>query len=101
MRYDPEAKPGVSNLLDIIAVVEGSDPVDVATRFTSYGALKAACTDAVVGVLEPIQQRYAELRADEGELRRALAVGAARALETSAPVLVRARTAMGLVAPGG
>ena len=101
VRYDPEAKPGVSNLLDIMAVVEGSDPVDVATRFTSYGALKTACTDAVVGVLEPIQQRYAELRADEGELRRALAVGAARALETSAPVLVRARTAMGLVAPGG
>ena len=50
--------------------IEGSDPVDVATRFTSYGALKAACADAVVGVLEPIQQRYAELRADEGELRR-------------------------------
>ena len=50
VRYDPETKPGVSNLLDIIAVVEGSDPAEVATRFTSYGALKGACTDAVVGV---------------------------------------------------
>jgi tryptophanyl-tRNA synthetase len=99
VRYDRETKPGVSNLLDIIAVVEGTDPVDVATRFTSYGALKGACTDAVVGVLEPIQHRYAELRADQDELLGTLAIGAARALETSAPVLTRARTAMGLVRP--
>jgi len=100
VRYDPENKPGVANLLDIIAVIEDSDPGDVATRFTSYGALKAACTDTVVGVLEPIQQRYTELRAHPGELLRTLAIGAAHALETSAPVLTRARQAMGLVATG-
>jgi len=97
VRYDPEAKPGVSNLLDIIAVIEGAHPDEVATRFTSYGALKAACTEEVVGVLEPIQQRYAELRADQAELLRTLSIGAARALGTSAPVLTRARQAIGLV----
>ena len=68
VRYDPETKPGVSNLLDIIAAVTDSDPVTWPTRFTSYGALKAACTDAVVGVLEPIQPRYADLLADADEL---------------------------------
>jgi tryptophanyl-tRNA synthetase len=100
VRYDPETKPGVSNLLDIIAAVTGRDPEVLADDFTTYGALKGACTDAVVAALEPIQRRHAELMADRSELMTALRSGAAAALGQSAPVLERARTAVGLVGPG-
>jgi tryptophanyl-tRNA synthetase len=101
VRYDPDVKPGVSNLLDIIAAVTDADPVAVAAQYTSYGELKAACTDAVVAALAPIQRRCAELLSDRAELTAALTDGAERALAQSAPVLERARTAMGLVPLGG
>ncbi len=97
VRYDPRAKPGVSNLLDILTAIRGGPAEDAATEFTSYGALKAACTEAVVATLEPIQRRHAELMADRTELAAALRSGAERALATSAPVLARARAATGLV----
>ena len=100
VRYDPETKPGVSNLLDIIAAVTGRSPQVLADDFTSYGALKAACTDAVVAALEPIQRRHEELMADRSELMTALRSGATAALGQSAPVLDRARAAVGLVSPG-
>jgi tryptophanyl-tRNA synthetase len=96
VRYDPAAKPGVSNLLDIIAVVRGELPADAAEGFSSYGELKAACTECVVGVLEPIRSRYDDLAADPGTLDRLLGDGAQRAREVAAPVLARARDAVGL-----
>ncbi|MBA2444945.1 MAG: tryptophan--tRNA ligase, partial [Nocardioidaceae bacterium] len=64
IRYDPVTKPGVSNLLDIIAALDDGDPVDYTTRVSSYGQLKAECADRVVAALAPIQQRHAELMAD-------------------------------------
>jgi tryptophanyl-tRNA synthetase len=97
VRYDPERKPGVSNLLDIIAATTAARATDIAAQFSSYGALKAACTDHVIGALEPIQQRHAELMADPAELARLLALGADRARAQADPVLARARQAMGLV----
>ena len=59
VRRDREAKPGVTNLLEILEACGGS-----ADGLTTYGALKAAVTDAVVAVLEPLQKRYADLAAD-------------------------------------
>jgi tryptophanyl-tRNA synthetase len=97
VRYDPEEKPGVSNLLDIIAVISHQSPQEVATRFTSYGELKAACADSVVSALEPVQRRYAELDADRAKLERMLRAGAEGARQQSGPVLARARSAIGLV----
>ncbi|HEY7045182.1 MAG TPA: tryptophan--tRNA ligase [Nocardioidaceae bacterium] len=97
VRYDPEAKPGVSNLLDIMAVIQRTDPRALAGQFTSYGQLKRACADAVVDVLTPIQQRYAELLAAPAALHEALADGAAAARRQAATVVARARAAMGLV----
>jgi tryptophanyl-tRNA synthetase len=97
VRYDPETKPGVSNLLDIIAAISRDSPQQIASRFTSYGELKAACADSVIAVLEPVQRRYDELAVDPGELGRMLQTGAERAREQSATVLARARTAIGLV----
>ncbi len=97
IRYDPEAKPGVSNLLDILATVLDGDPTALAAEFTSYGALKAAVADAVNETLEPVRRRYGELRADEARLEAMLAHGAERASRQAEPVVARARSAMGLL----
>ena len=98
VRYDPDAKPGVSNLLQIIAACEGegTEPGRVARRYGSYQQLKEAAAGSVRNVLEPLQKRYAEVMADRPALNRLLADGAARARAMSAPVLARARAAIGL-----
>ncbi len=97
VRYDRAAKPGVSNLLDILSACTG-EPVEVlAGRYTQYGPLKSDTGDAVVSVLEPIQRRHRELLDDRGELARLLAVGAERAGEVAAATLRRAYDAIGLL----
>jgi tryptophanyl-tRNA synthetase len=98
VRYDPKAKPGVSNLLSILAAATASDPTAVAAQHSQYGSLKSAAAEAVVDLLAPIQERYRELSADPGETERLLAVGAAKARETASVVLGRARDAIGLTA---
>jgi len=84
-------KPGVSNLLDILAACGGS-----AEGLTSYGALKRAVTDAVVAELEPLQKRYAELAADPAYVSGVYETGSARCREVTEPVLAAATAAMGL-----
>jgi tryptophanyl-tRNA synthetase len=91
VRVDREAKPGVSNLLEILAAC-GGDPAEPAT----YGALKRAVTDAVVAVLAPLQRRYADLAADPAHVTEVYAAGAARCREVAAPVLAAAEAAIGL-----
>jgi tryptophanyl-tRNA synthetase len=86
-----EAKPGVTNLLDILAACGGS-----ADGITTYGALKAAVTDAVVAVLEPMQKRYADLAADPAYVTEVFEAGSARCRDVTAPVLAAAEAAMGL-----
>jgi tryptophanyl-tRNA synthetase len=85
------AKPGVSNLLDILAACGGS-----AEGITTYGALKRAVTDAVVAELEPLQKRYAELDADPAYVSEVYEAGAARCREVTEPVLAAAQAAIGL-----
>jgi tryptophanyl-tRNA synthetase len=97
VRYDPEAKPGVSNLLDILAAVSGGDPTELAGRYTSYGELKKHTAEAVIAMLEPIQQRTDELLADEARLPELLRAGAEKAAAQADPVLARARRAIGLI----
>lgn len=96
VRYDPHAKPGVSNLLDILAALTGQGPVSLATTITSYGQLKDAVADAVIAELRPLQERHDELVADRPELARLLDIGRQRARETSTPVLDQAQQAMGI-----
>lgn len=98
VRYDPERRPGVSNLLDIVAVITDQRPEVLASGLSSYGELKRTCAAAVVETLTPIQRRYAELMTEPGELDRVLAAGARKAREQAEPVLVRAKQAMGLPA---
>jgi tryptophanyl-tRNA synthetase len=91
VRADRDAKPGVTNLLDVLAACGGS-----ADGITTYGALKAAVTDAVVAVLEPLQQRYRELADDPAHVVSVFDSGSERCREVTEPVLAAARSAMGL-----
>ena len=84
-------KPGVSNLLDILAACGGS-----AEGITTYGALKSAVTEAVVATLAPLQKAYAELADDPAYVASAFAEGSARCREVTASVLADATAAMGL-----
>ncbi len=97
VRYDPTAQPGVSNLLDIVSAIRGVAPEIVANSCSSYGGLKAACTEEVIGLLEPIQRRYADLMEDPAKLQRTLAHGAESARTQAGRVVARARRAIGLV----
>jgi tryptophanyl-tRNA synthetase len=99
VRYDPENKPGVSNLLDLFAAATG-ESIDAAERRFSgggYGTLKNDVAEAIVEFLRPLRERYDDLAADPAEVERRLADGAAAASEIAASVLDRARGAMGLL----
>jgi tryptophanyl-tRNA synthetase len=99
--YDPDGKPGVSNLIEIMHVATGEPIAAIESRYDGqgYGAFKQDVGDAVVALLDPIRERYEELRGDEGELRRLLSMGADKAREASAPTLARMYERMGFVAP--
>jgi tryptophanyl-tRNA synthetase len=101
VRHDPDEKPGISNLIEILAVATGDSVGDIESRYdgAGYGAFKEDVGEAVVALLAPIQERYRELRADEGELRRLLAVGAEKARAASAPTLEAMYERMGFVRP--
>ena len=99
VRFDIEAKPGVSNLLSILGACTGRTPEEAAAGYEQYGPLKADTAAAVIAALSPIQARFRELEADPGETLRLLAVGAAKASERAAATLARARAALGLLSP--
>jgi tryptophanyl-tRNA synthetase len=82
-------KSGVTNLIEIMSVATGTPPEDVEGRYGSdgYAQFKEDVGEAVVALFAPVQERYQELRADESELRRLLALGAEKARESSAPTL--------------
>jgi tryptophanyl-tRNA synthetase len=92
-------KPGVSNLIDIFSVASGRPPEEIEAQYgdSGYGQFKQDVGDAVVGLLAPVQERYAELRADEPELLRLLQLGADKAREASAPTLDAMMRRMGFV----
>jgi len=99
--HDPEGKPGVSNLIEIMHVATG-EPIDaIEARYDGhgYGGFKQDVGEAVIALLEPIRQRYVELRADPDELRRLLAAGAEKAREESATTLATMYERMGFVTP--
>jgi tryptophanyl-tRNA synthetase len=101
VRYAPDEKPGVSNLIEILAVSSGREIPEIEASYDGrgYGDLKTDVGEAVVALFAPMQERYSELRADEAELRRLLAVGAEKARETVAPTLERMYERMGFVRP--
>jgi len=101
IRYAPGEKPGVSNLIEILSVVSDRTIAELEADYDGrgYGDLKGDVGEAVVELFAPIQSRYKELRADEGELRRLLRVGAEKARATAAPTLEAMYDRMGFVRP--
>ena len=93
-----EDKPGISNLIEIMAVARGVAPEEIEREFdgSGYGDFKTAVADAVVDWLAPVRERYHELRGDEAGLERFLEKGAEKARAISSQTLLDVRKAMGV-----
>ena len=99
MRYDRAAKPGLANLLDLLAAATGRTPQDVAAGYERYGDLKKDVAAALSDLLRPVRERRAELEADLPYVEGVLRAGAARAHEVAAATYARAADAIGLLPP--
>ena len=99
VRHEPAEKAGISNLIEILSVATGDSYAAIETRYdgAGYGQFKEDVGEAVVALLTPIQERYGQLRADERELQRLLAVGAEKARRASEPTLGAMYERMGFV----
>ena len=93
-----EDKPGVTNLIEVLAVARGAAPEEIEREFegAGYGDFKRAVAEGVVELLAPVRQRYAELRPDQAALEAALALGAEKAREIAAATLAEVRERMGI-----
>ena len=92
-------KPGVSNLIDILAVARGMDPAAVEEDMRSargYGDLKLATAEAVIAMLAPVRERYEAIRGDEAALQATLAAGAEKARAIASETVGEVRAAMGV-----
>lgn len=96
-----ESKPGISNLIGIMAVATGRGEDEVEAEFSEagYGDFKKAVGEAVVEYLRPVREAYPGIRSDEAELDRILAGGAERARTIASGTLADARRAMGIGSP--
>jgi len=103
VRLDPAGKPGISNLIEILAAVRGLAPTAVQDEFAAarYGEFKLAVAEAVTSYLAPVRERYEALRADEEKLERTLQEGAEQARAIAQDTLRDVRARMGLGSPGG
>jgi tryptophanyl-tRNA synthetase len=93
-----DGKEGIANLIQILAVARGTAEDDVEGEFegSGYGDFKGAVADAVVELLAPVRERYAELRPDEAGLERILAEGAEKARGIASGTLAEVRSAIGI-----
>lgn len=100
IKRSPE-KPGITNLIEILAVVRGAAPADVEQEFASarYGDLKVATAEAVVAYLAPVRERHNELRPDEARIEEMLRRGAERARAIARTTLELVRDRMGVGPP--
>ena len=98
VRRGPD-KPGITNLVDIMAVVTDRRPEDIEAAYdgAGYGQFKADVGEAVVEAVAPVQARFRELRSNPGELARLLRLGADKAGAASAPTLAAMYERMGFV----
>ncbi len=91
-------KAGISNLIEILAAVRGTEPEKIESEFdgSGYGAFKQAVADGVVEYLAPVRERYEAIRADGARLEEIFAAGAAKAHAIASETLVDVREAMGV-----
>ncbi|CDO09970.1 tryptophan--tRNA ligase [Mycolicibacterium cosmeticum] len=101
VRFDPENKPGVSNLLTIQSAVTGTDIDKLVEGYAGrgYGDLKTETAEAVVEFVTPIKNRVDELLADPAELTAVLAKGAERAGDVATKTLQRVYDRVGFLPP--
>jgi tryptophanyl-tRNA synthetase len=99
VRYDPVAKPGVSNLLELLAVATGEKPTTLADRYERYGDLKSDTAEALAELLRPVRERRQLLAADPGAVTALLSHGAQKARATAGATYARAASAIGLLSP--
>jgi tryptophanyl-tRNA synthetase len=99
VRYDPDAKPGLANLLDLLGAATGRAPKELAADYTRYGPLKDDVAAALCALLAPVRTRRAELEREPRYVDEVLARGAARAHEVAAATYDRAADAIGLLPP--
>lgn len=99
VRHDRGAKPGVSNLLEILSATSGRSIAELEREHEGrgYGDLKTAVAESVIELARPVRSRHVELMRDPGEVERLLAHGADRARAIAAPTLEAAKRAMGLL----
>jgi tryptophanyl-tRNA synthetase len=100
MRYDRRAKPGLANLLDLLAAATDRTPQQVAKGYTRYGDLKNDVAAALCDLLRPVRERRAALEGDLPYVHAVLERGASRAHEVASATYARAADAMGLLPPG-
>lgn len=100
VEYDPGNRPGVSNLLEILAASTGGEPKDLGGAYTSYGALKKDTAEAVVELLRPVQARHRELAGDPAQVDAVLRAGAGKARGMARARVDEAYRAIGLLPPG-
>ncbi len=100
IRYDPENKAGVSNLLVILGSLRETPIVDLEVNFEGkgYGDLKAEVADALVEFVTPVQKKVQEYLSDQAELDRILAAGAERAREIAGNTLAQVYDRVGFLA---
>jgi tryptophanyl-tRNA synthetase len=101
VRADPDAKPGVTNLLRIYSALSGEPVATLEAKYTGtgYGGFKRDLAELVVATFAPIKHTTQQILADEAGLDRLLAHGAARARHVAAQTMSAVRTRMGLLAP--
>jgi tryptophanyl-tRNA synthetase len=97
MRYDRAAKPGLANLLDLLAAATGRSPVEIAAGYERYGDLKNDVATALCDLLRPVRARRSELERDMTYVHEVLSRGAARAHEVASATYARAADAIGLL----
>jgi tryptophanyl-tRNA synthetase len=100
VRYDRESKPGLSNLIELLAVATARTPNEVAGSYQRYGDLKGDLAEALIEMLRPVRERRAALAADSGAVTALLASGADKARKVASATYSRAAEAIGLLAPG-
>ncbi len=101
VRYDEQAKPGISNLLTIYSELTGRSIEELEKSYAGqgYGALKGDLADVVVEFVTPFRERTLQLLDDRAELDAVLRSGAERAREVAAPTLADVYDRIGLVRP--
>ena len=95
--FDRERKPGIANLLEILAAATNTTPQKAAENYTRYGDLKSASAEAVIAMLAPIQKRYHDLMSDRAELMRLIHKGNERAQAVASVTLARAQKSIGFL----